>query len=387
MDGLIDCVNDISKVNIIYTIILVATSSCLTSQQTNEGLLDYLSELMMNNYNTSSSSSLFDDGDDETSPTSGDSGYLDGTSGGQQPKSSLLVRMFRRLALLSDSLIIYAQNQFNEHTATSIASFSVLIILISIICCFVISLMREEERKIKEQYKKLNTGSSSSFIAVGQGKYNNSSSSSFHYHHHRQANSVALSDSNHPYTPAGHSLPPPRDSSSNGNHNYSPLPPRQELFNKLHVIELRRETYFGLVRLSKPGCRTIVLLCDSQSKVKLLAKFYQCIYPYRKNKILMFAFLLIEKNIGWYEDLLKMALNEKRDLNINPINCIGTVLILNGFKKWFSVYHESDTRCDPDESFVLLEESLLDNLPDWLERALAGRVSRFQVRYWPHQMK
>lgn len=395
MEGLIDCVNDISKVNIIYTVILVAGSNCLTaSSASNDNLFEFLSAIIMmssNNYNTSS---LGFDGD--ASSTSGGAitagGFLD-----SQTKSSLPIRMFRRLIVLTENLIIYAQNQFTEHTATSIASFSVLIIVLSIFTCAIISLMREEERKIKEQYKKLNTGSSSSFIAIGQGnKYTNNGSSSSSSYHDYSSSSSSPTLLNGFRTQAGHFLlsSNTRDSgssaSSNNNHhtiNYSPLPPRQELFNKVHVIELRRETYFGLVRLSKPGCRTIVLLCDQQSKVKLLAKFYQCIYPYRKNKILMFAFLLIEKNIGWYEDLLKMALNEKRDLHINPINCIGTVLILNGFKKWFSVYHESDSRCEPDEPFVLLEESLLDNLSGWLEKALAGGVSRFHVRYWPHQMK
>lgn len=153
------------------------------------------------------------------------------------------------------------------------------------------------------------------------------------------------------------------------------------------MIELRRETYFGLVRLLKPGCRTIVLLCDSKSKL-LLTKFYNRIYPYRKNKTLQFAFLLIGKNINWYKDLLRLALNEKRELHINPINCIGTVLVLNGFKKYFSVYHASDSRNDPDgEPLLLLEESLLDNFSDWLEKLFAGKVSRYYVKYWPDQMR
>lgn len=51
---------------------------------------------------------------------------------------------------------------------------------------------------------------------------------------------------------------------------------------KLNVHELRGETYNGLVRLLKPGCRTIVLICDKASKPKLLPKFYRSVYPYRK---------------------------------------------------------------------------------------------------------
>ena len=51
---------------------------------------------------------------------------------------------------------------------------------------------------------------------------------------------------------------------------------------QLPIHELRGETYNGLVRLLKPGCRTIVLLCDSHTKPKLITKFYKSCWPYRK---------------------------------------------------------------------------------------------------------
>lgn len=331
MDNLINCLDDISNLNVIYTIILLATASNnLISHP-----LEVLFEIIMI-YNTSSYDHMALGGAYSPSIANGETIL----------KPNLLIRIFRRIALISDNIIVYLQNQFNEHTATSVASLSVLIIVISIICCIIISLVRKEERKIKEQYKKLNAGSSQSFIAIG--------------------GQTQILKNNHQHPILSGSI----------NINY-----------KLHVIELRRETYFGLVRLLKPGCRTIVLLCDAQCSSKLLTKFYQCIYPYRKNKTLQFAFLLIGKNISWYKDLLKLALNEKRDLHINPINCIGTVLVINGFKKYFSVYHASDSRCDPDEPLILLEESLLDNFPDWLERLFAGKASRYYVKYWPDQMR
>ena len=46
--------------------------------------------------------------------------------------------------------------------------------------------------------------------------------------------------------------------------------------------ELRAETYNGMVRMLKPGCRTIVVLVDSQSKNKLLSDFHRIVWPYRK---------------------------------------------------------------------------------------------------------
>jgi DnaJ homolog subfamily C member 16 len=54
--------------------------------------------------------------------------------------------------------------------------------------------------------------------------------------------------------------------------------PQQQL--KLH--ELRPETYNGMIRLLKPGCRTVVLLVDQESRKELLIKFHKTVWPYRK---------------------------------------------------------------------------------------------------------
>lgn len=48
------------------------------------------------------------------------------------------------------------------------------------------------------------------------------------------------------------------------------------------IHELRAETYFGLIRLLKPGCRSIIILVDSDSKDILLQKFARHIYSLRK---------------------------------------------------------------------------------------------------------
>lgn len=426
MDSLVDCLNDISRLNVIYTVILLATANNLNFPHFKQIFYYIISVIMSFNESTSPSSSIelpatnsYLSTPASSSSTPASSVFLmaaeadirtdhlyDGPSlmtmiveeqqQQLEPKPpNLMIRMANRFALLMNNLIVYIQSQFNEHTATSIASFSVLIIVLSIICCCIISLMREEEKRIKEQYKKLNSGSSQSFLANSRRASGTASRSSsgdagttyggciypggYHKIGNQQYSGKALGGS--PFQASTNGSQTPTIFNRNGQNTNE--------FPKVHLIELRRETYFGLVRLSKPACRTIVLLCDAQSKLKLLTKFYQCIYPYRKNKTLQFAFLLIEKNIGWYRELLKLALNEKRDLQINPINCIGTVLVLNGFKKYFSVYHASDSRHqqDPDEPLVLLEESLLDNLPEWLERLFAGKASRYYVKYWPDQMR
>lgn len=53
----------------------------------------------------------------------------------------------------------------------------------------------------------------------------------------------------------------------------------------------------------------------------------------------MFSHVLIEKGQNWYAELLRLSLSESTDLQINPRNCIGTVLALNGHRKYFCMYH------------------------------------------------
>lgn len=51
---------------------------------------------------------------------------------------------------------------------------------------------------------------------------------------------------------------------------------------ELRLHELRAEKYNGLVRLLKPGCRTIILVTDLQSRQKLIPGFHKAVWPYRK---------------------------------------------------------------------------------------------------------
>uniref|UniRef100_A0A1B6DHU2 DnaJ homolog subfamily C member 16 n=1 Tax=Clastoptera arizonana TaxID=38151 RepID=A0A1B6DHU2_9HEMI len=204
---------------------------------------------------------------------------------------------------------------------------------------------------------------------------------------------------------------------------------------KLH--EMRAESYNGLVRLLRPGCRTLVLLVDTQSRTKLLPQFHKIIWPYRKNKALMFAHLNLDKPFGinWYKELLTLSLPEPRDLNINPRNCIGTVLSLNGLRKYFCMYHAKHPEClgskgskrmmrmtrdlsdnpsgfgsflgfddsqseesdlsdieqglangvqsNDKYSHVIFQENLLDGLPNWLDRLFEGTTHRYYINYWP----
>lgn len=183
---------------------------------------------------------------------------------------------------------------------------------------------------------------------------------------------------------------------------------------KLH--ELRAEKYNGMVRLLKPGCRTIILLTDIKTRPKLIPFFHKAVWPYRKSKTLLFGHMLIEKGLLWYSELLRLSLCESKTFKINPRNCVGTVIALNGHRKYFCMYHakhpetkndrkrlmkmkkhlERDTT-DPEvgafvevhsddsdcEQKILLEENLLDGLSNWLDRLFEGSTHRYSVNYWP----
>lgn len=115
-----------------------------------------------------------------------------------------------------------------------------------------------------------------------------------------------------------------------------------EYIPELRIHEMRAEKYNGLIRLLKPGCRTIILIADQQSRPNLLPGFHKAIWPYRRNKTLMFAVMLTERGLPWYTELLRLSLmntDDSRELKINPRNCIGTVLSLNGHRKYFCMYH------------------------------------------------
>lgn len=77
-----------------------------------------------------------------------------------------------------------------------------------------------------------------------------------------------------------------------------------------------------------------------------------------RNKTLLFAYLDVERHVTWYRRLLQLSLPEPRELQINPRNCVGTVLSLNGHRKYFCMFHakhpESTRGTKVIDSFLLL---------------------------------
>ncbi|VVC33606.1 Hypothetical protein CINCED_3A011183 [Cinara cedri] len=200
---------------------------------------------------------------------------------------------------------------------------------------------------------------------------------------------------------------------------------------KLH--ELRAETYNGLVRLIKPGCRTIILLIDNNTAVLLAQQFYHIMWPFRKNKSLLFGYLNLDRTPSrdWYCNLLSLSLTDtNKSIHINTRNCVGTVLSLCSLKKYYCMYHakhpessrykndkcrrigtkppkngvefwgfnedHEDNSFDEDEENTagfkpilkdkeedIRTEQLLDGLPMWLDRLFEGSTTRYHINYWP----
>lgn len=216
--------------------------------------------------------------------------------------------------------------------------------------------------------------------------------------------------------------------SSMRNHSVSKEKKHKETKQELKLHALRAETYNGLVVLLKPGCRTLILFIDNKSSRKLVSKFHAMVWPYRKNKSLMFGYLNVERKQSreWFKDILLEALPPDTPLTINPRNCIGTVLSVNGYRKYFCMYHakltgqygskskdnsikgkglgaylghndseysDTDEEADVERGLhkykaepppeYLLEDKLLDGFPNWLDRLFEGTTPRFYIEAWP----
>ena len=133
---------------------------------------------------------------------------------------------------------------------------------------------------------------------------------------------------------------------------------------------------------------------------------YQTQFTFRYSG-LTFAYLQLEDYGGWYTNLLRNC--SSRDIaNISLHNCIGTVLAINGLRKYYYIYHpkkarrwikqmggsvsasfglvDSDSSTDEDDPNAkkILMEELLDGLRDWLDRVFDGSVRRIKLESgWP----
>jgi len=76
----------------------------------------------------------------------------------------------------------------------------------------------------------------------------------------------------------------------------------------------------------------------------------------------MFAIMLTEKGLPWYSELLRLSLTESRDMQINPRNCIGTVIALNGHRKYFCMYHAKHPETSRGTKVSAINQSAMRHL-------------------------
>ena len=114
--------------------------------------------------------------------------------------------------------------------------------------------------------------------------------------------------------------------------------------------------------------------------------------------------------LPWYRALLAETIgnDDERLKNINATNCVGTVLSLNGPRKYYCMYEpmkqrrrrvgdflgfggddsdydddEGEDRLRFNEGDKLFESDLLEGLSTWMERLCEGNIKRFRISKWP----
>ena len=66
---------------------------------------------------------------------------------------------------------------------------------------------------------------------------------------------------------------------------------------------------------------------------------FKGLYKSKPSKSYYFSIHTSVSGLPWFKKILNLTLPEPRDININPKNCIGTVLSLNGHRRYFCMYH------------------------------------------------
>ncbi|KAK3104728.1 hypothetical protein FSP39_008781 [Pinctada imbricata] len=189
---------------------------------------------------------------------------------------------------------------------------------------------------------------------------------------------------------------------------YKPRPPsRDENTKAVNLYEVCPQTYENLVTDADTGL-TVIILVNNESKEKLLKKFGELVHPLTRYSGLTFAFLQLEDYGGWYLQLLQESAS-KSISKINVHNCIGTVLAINGHRKYYYMYQpkkarrwvkqttgaltdafgfmytdssSSEEEDDPNAKKILMEE-LLDGLNNWLDRVFDGSGRKIRLKCWP----
>ncbi|KAI1711897.1 dnaJ domain-containing protein [Ditylenchus destructor] len=168
-----------------------------------------------------------------------------------------------------------------------------------------------------------------------------------------------------------------RSSTSTGTTKASSCTAKQRIWREMEpmIHELRAETYFGLIRLLKPGCRSIIILVDPESKDILLSQFARYIHPLRNNKTFSFGFLMVNKNLAWFRSLLELTLPEDEENENAPSVAVGPLISRKRLK-----------RKTPTKDQINLE-NVLNGFSGFLDRLLEGSSRRYYIPEWPDNLK
>ncbi|CAH8661831.1 unnamed protein product [Heterobilharzia americana] len=229
------------------------------------------------------------------------------------------------------------------------------------------------------------------------------------------------------------------------------------------VVALNPSTYDHLVREAPKGFRLLVLCVrGSGSRDDRLREQFDLKSRRVCGTQMQRAYLSMDRYAGWLASLLEStrsnfpvrvrpadcngdnsnsSINKVGALFINPVNCVGTVIAVNGYRRYFNLYHplipgsqsssdetgdsdkedslsdatgkhlrrrrifgrafglESDDEDDVQSDSIdrrahlksrhqitdgaLFESELLEGLPNWLDRLFEGSLPRYNVIEWP----
>ncbi|KAM8718511.1 hypothetical protein ACLKA7_001679 [Drosophila subpalustris] len=172
----------------------------------------------------------------------------------------------------------------------------------------------------------------------------------------------------------------------------------------LNLFELNALTYNALIRSPNPGCFTILMISNLESQPQVLPPYHRTAWPHRKNRNLLFAYLLANRGLSWISELLCLSLGITEQFPFNPRKCAGTVLAINGSKKYFCVFNAKHSECPQGNRRMIriisqlmnkhhdpvignnpqtTESHLLDGLGDWLKGLLKGTTFKYHIGAWP----
>ncbi|CAH8682614.1 unnamed protein product [Schistosoma rodhaini] len=242
------------------------------------------------------------------------------------------------------------------------------------------------------------------------------------------------------------------DKNNNNNNSSSQCRIPEGSFALTPIVSLNPSTYDRLVRDAPKGFRLLVLCVRGSNQDNRLRDQFDFKTRRVCGSQIQRACLSMDRYSGWLAKLLESTrsnlpihirsnktvqknrkVNDTTDNNnngvlfINPVNCVGTVIAVNGYRRYFNLYHplipgsqsssDENSESDVDESLsiesqesddeedlhqsninnnhshlksrhqitdgVLFESELLDGLSNWLDRLFEGSLPRYNIAEWP----